>query len=239
MRNRALVAFTILTGMRDSAIASLRLKHIDIDRELVKQHPSEVRTKFSKRIDTFFFPVGDEIKRIVIDWVRYLREQKLFGNSDPVFPRTKMGQNDNRSFIVQGLEPECWANTGPIRKIFKQAFENADLTARPCFAARCSAVHPVFSVALTLAPRLMSAMTVSACPSLAAKCSAIQPFLSFALISAPCSIRASILCVSPTRAASRKFLLSSTLSGTGISLLNISASFSNNTQSPKRRSLFK
>ena len=29
-RNRALVAFTLLTGARDSAIASMKLKHIDL-----------------------------------------------------------------------------------------------------------------------------------------------------------------------------------------------------------------
>jgi len=29
-RNRSLIAFTILTGARDGAIASMKLKHIDI-----------------------------------------------------------------------------------------------------------------------------------------------------------------------------------------------------------------
>ena len=32
-RDRAVVAFAILTGMRDNALASIRLKHIDLDRE--------------------------------------------------------------------------------------------------------------------------------------------------------------------------------------------------------------
>jgi integrase len=40
-RDRALVAFTALTRMRDRAIASLRLKHVDIERRLVKQDPRE------------------------------------------------------------------------------------------------------------------------------------------------------------------------------------------------------
>ena len=31
-RNRALIAFTLLTGARDSAIASMKLKHVDLDR---------------------------------------------------------------------------------------------------------------------------------------------------------------------------------------------------------------
>ena len=34
-RDRAVMAFTILTGIRDSAMVSLRLKHVDLDRKLV------------------------------------------------------------------------------------------------------------------------------------------------------------------------------------------------------------
>ena len=35
-RDRALVAFTILTGARDSAIVSFRLKHIDVEARLLE-----------------------------------------------------------------------------------------------------------------------------------------------------------------------------------------------------------
>jgi len=31
-----------------------------------------VKTKFSKTFTTYFFPVGDEIREIVADWVTYL-----------------------------------------------------------------------------------------------------------------------------------------------------------------------
>lgn len=126
-RDRALLAFTILTGMRDSAIASLSLKHIDLSRDLVRQDPNEVKTKFSKRIETYFFPVGDEIRNIVLDWIKYLKEEKLYGQNDPVFPQTKIGHDENQSFEVQGIEPVHWSNATPIRKIFKEAFEKANL----------------------------------------------------------------------------------------------------------------
>jgi integrase len=36
-RDRALIAFTILTGARDGAVASLKLKHVDIDQGRVDQ----------------------------------------------------------------------------------------------------------------------------------------------------------------------------------------------------------
>lgn len=126
-RNQALIAFTILTGMRDGAIASLKLKHIDLEHDLVKQDPREVKTKFRKRIDTFFFPVGDDIKQIVIDWVRYLKEEKLYGNDDPVFPRTKLELDEQNSFSSGGLEPVNWTSASQIMKIFREAFTNAGL----------------------------------------------------------------------------------------------------------------
>ena len=127
LRNRALMAFTLLTGIRDSAIASLRLKHIDIHRKLVTQDPAEVATKFSKRIETFFFPVGDEVEAIVVEWVAYLRTVKLYGNDDPSFPRTRVVATKGNAFASAGLEPVCWSSAGQIRAIFKALFANAGM----------------------------------------------------------------------------------------------------------------
>jgi integrase/recombinase XerD len=126
-RDRALVAFTFVTGMRDNAITSLRLKHVDLDNERVVQDPREVRTKFSKKIVTYFFRVGDDLKHIVIDWVRELRDAMLYGNDDPVFPRKKVAQDQNHCFAVNGLEPAFWANAEPIRMVFRRTFVEAGL----------------------------------------------------------------------------------------------------------------
>lgn len=126
-RDRALIAMTILTGARDSALASLRLKHLDLERKLVVQDPREVKTKRSKRIDSYFLPVGDDFESIVVDWVRYLREEKLYGNDDPVFPRTCVERGGEGAFIAGGLEPAFWQNTAPIRRIFREAFARAGL----------------------------------------------------------------------------------------------------------------
>ncbi|NCC61288.1 MAG: site-specific integrase [Verrucomicrobiae bacterium] len=128
-RNRALIAFTALTVMRVNALASIRLKHIDVNRDpvLVQQMPDQVRTKFSKRIFTFFPPIGDDIHAIVLDWIKELREEKGYGDNDPVFPRTRITQDENQTFIAQGLEPICWETTEPIREIFREAFAGAGL----------------------------------------------------------------------------------------------------------------
>ncbi|MHB0984682.1 MAG: tyrosine-type recombinase/integrase [Sulfuricella sp.] len=126
-RNRALIAFTLLTGARDSAIASMKLKHVDLIANSVNQDAREVKTKFSKTFNTFFFPVGEEIRGIVAEWVSYLREDKLWGNDDPLFPATRIALGATRQFEVAGLERDHWSTASPIRTIFRDAFTSAGL----------------------------------------------------------------------------------------------------------------
>lgn len=126
-RNRALVAFVLLTGARDSAVASMRLKHVDLVEGSIYQDAREVKTKFSKSFKTYFFPVGDQPRAIFEEWVQYLRKEKLWGSDDPLFPATLVKRGDSKQFEVVGLDRKCWSNATPIRKIFKDAFESAGL----------------------------------------------------------------------------------------------------------------
>ncbi len=126
-RDRALVAFALLTGARDSAIASMKLKHVDLKEGCVHQDAREVKTKFSKTFTTFFFPVGEGVLEIVAEWVRFLREEKLWGNDDPLFPATRIVVGQTHQFEVAGLKRAHWSSAGPIRKVFREAFERAGL----------------------------------------------------------------------------------------------------------------
>jgi integrase/recombinase XerC len=128
--NRALVPFTLLTGAQDSAIASMKLKHVDLITNSVNQDARELKTNFSKTLNTFFFPVGEEVLKVVAAWVSYLRNEKLWGNDDPLFPATYISLGATRQFVVAGLTRKHWSNATPIRTIFREAFANAGL---PCF----------------------------------------------------------------------------------------------------------
>lgn len=127
-RNRALVAFILLTGARDSAVASAKLKHIDVVSGCFYQDAREVKTKYSKTFTTAFFPVGDDIRQIVVEWVGYLRREKLWGHDDPLFPKTQMTMSTAGQFEHVQLAREHWANATPIRDIFKRAFEMTGLS---------------------------------------------------------------------------------------------------------------
>lgn len=126
-RNRALMAFALLTGARDSALASLRLKHVDLAASSVYQDAREVKTKFSKSFTTYFFPVGDDMREIVAAWVKHLREVRLWGNEDPLFPATLVEVGAARHFQAVGVDRKPWASASAIRAIFKEAFSAAGL----------------------------------------------------------------------------------------------------------------
>lgn len=127
-RNRALVAFTLLTGARDGALASFRLKHVDLAQGRVDHDARDVKTKASKTFSTWFFPVGGDALQIVQDWCHYLRTTLLWCDDDPLFPPTQIGLGENGGFTPVGLRrDECWQGAGSIRDIFRQSFVVAGL----------------------------------------------------------------------------------------------------------------
>lgn len=128
LRDRAVIAFALLTGARDDAIASAKLKHVDVTERRFRQDAREVRTKFSKTFDTWFFPVGGEALPILTKWIEHLREKHLWGEDDPLFPATRVEVDPTTNrFRAIGFERKTWSNAGPIREIFKKAFEGAGL----------------------------------------------------------------------------------------------------------------
>jgi len=126
-RDRALIAFTAITGARVNALASFRLRHVDLEAGKVEHDAREVRTKFAKSFPTYFMPVGGEALEIVEQWIGELVRDHLWGPADPLFPATEVGLDENGGFVGKGLARHGWASTGPVREIFKRAFSAAGL----------------------------------------------------------------------------------------------------------------
>lgn len=133
-RNRALIALALLTGARGAALASVKLKHIDLAQGCVHQDARDVKTKGSKTFTTTFCPVGGDARQIVADWCDHLRSGLLWGDNDPLFPKTQMGLGNQGGFQAIGLAREHWSGTGPIRAIYREAFAAAGL---PYFNPHC------------------------------------------------------------------------------------------------------
>jgi site-specific recombinase XerD len=123
-RDRALVALTLLTGVRVSACISLKLKHVRVDRQGIDQDGREVRTKLGKTHSVFFFPVGEDIRQMFLDYVDHLRRELLWRDHDPLFGRNRRVV-DNGMFVQGALEPRHWATPGTLWRTFKHAFQAA------------------------------------------------------------------------------------------------------------------
>jgi integrase/recombinase XerD len=121
------LAFALSTGARDGALATMKLKHVDLAVGSVFQDARDVQTKFSKTFVTYFFPVGEDVRQIIDEWVNHLRHVRLWGNDDPLFPATRVELGAKLHFEATGIERSAWKTAAPIRAIFKQAFEAAGL----------------------------------------------------------------------------------------------------------------
>lgn len=126
-RDRALIAFAMLTVARVGALASFRLGHVDVAGGFVDQDARVVRTKAAKTFRTYFMQVDEGAERIVACWIDELTREHLWGPNDPLFPATEIGLDAVGGFAPVGLARRGWASSEPIREIFKRAFALAGL----------------------------------------------------------------------------------------------------------------
>lgn len=127
-RDRALIAFVALTGVRDAALISLKMKDVDRAKREVWQNPRHVHTKNRKAISTFFMPFDPLWEEITLAWLDYAEQELGFGPDDPLFPKQAVVANpETLCFEVRGLSREHWADAAPVRGIFKAGFVAAGL----------------------------------------------------------------------------------------------------------------
>jgi integrase len=154
-RDRALVAFASLTVARVSALASFRLRHVDMAGGYVDQDARVVRTKGAKSFPTFFMHVVEGASGIVADWLRELADDHLWGPDDPLFPPTEIGLGEGGGFAPAGLSRKPWASSEPVREAFRRAFKAANLPYFNPHSLRTMMIR--HATALNLTPEQMKA----------------------------------------------------------------------------------
>jgi integrase len=154
-RDRAVVALTILTGARDAAIASLKLKHLDLPARTLFQDARDVKTKRAKTITSIFYPVGELFEAVVHEWVAELARDHMFGPDDPLFPATRVAVDASGLFGAEGVQRRHWASAGPIREIFRRACAGAGLPYYNPHSLRKTLMRLAYD--LNLGPRDMKA----------------------------------------------------------------------------------
>ncbi len=141
MRDKALFAFFMLTGARDGAVASLKLKHVNIELGHVFQDAREVKTKAAKTIHCQFFPVDPAYRACFTAWLTYLREVKLFGPEDALFPKARVGVVEGQGFTNLGLARTGFANASKINAIIRGAFAAVQMPQYTPHAFRKTLTH--------------------------------------------------------------------------------------------------
>ena len=121
-RNRAIIAFLALTGIRVGAMISLRMKHVNMLDECIVQDAREVNTKFSKTSVVTFFPVGDAIRDVFIDYVSFLRKEQMFGPEDPLFPKAQIVVGERMAFKAQRLSRYPWRGPQAVGNLVRENF---------------------------------------------------------------------------------------------------------------------
>lgn len=140
-RDKALFAFFMLTGARDGAVASLKIKHVNVDLGHVFQDAREVNTKNAKTIMCQFFPVDSVYRDCFAAYLAFLREVKLFGPEDALFPKARMVVVKGHGFANLGLAREGFANAAKLNMIIRGAFSAVQLPQYTPHAFRKTLTH--------------------------------------------------------------------------------------------------
>lgn len=126
MRDRAILSLALITGMRISAIATLKIKNFNRADKLFDQNPGDgVLTKNSKKILTTFFPIGwPEPEQFFLDWYDHLvKKGAKFDN--PIFPSTLKGFSGEYDHNKTLVSDESWSSSSGARKIFERRCKSA------------------------------------------------------------------------------------------------------------------
>lgn len=126
-RDKALFAFFMLTCARDGAVASLKLKHVNVELGTVFQDAREVETKNAKTFRCQFFPVDSAYRTCFADWVAFLKRDRMFGPTDALFPKARVSYVPGQGFANVGLHREGFSGSAKLNEIIKTAFRSVQM----------------------------------------------------------------------------------------------------------------
>lgn len=126
LRGRAIFVCLLLTGIRIEALISLKIRDINLDENYIFQDSNHVNTKFSTSHKTNLWNFKAEIKQILINWVKLLKDENDFTDQDPLFPKIQITVNQFQ-FEKDGFKKEFLKQPDIIRKELEKQFKNANL----------------------------------------------------------------------------------------------------------------
>lgn len=130
LRSRALFALAFLGALRADTLVSLQFRHFDIERRLILQDATVVRTKAGKSINIAWFRIPVAFERAVLYWVERLKWLG-FADHDALFPDTKHLKHRVRSSGSNAAPVPVMATTHAVTSAFAVACRNRDIKYTP------------------------------------------------------------------------------------------------------------
>ncbi len=129
LRDRAIVAMFIVTGIRVAALITLGGKHVNMHTRWINQDPREVSTKFAIHIRTYCLDLGSGLLDALQQWARW-RSANGFGDEAPFFVPDRYIQPNGIGLGYRSVEAEaaqCWKSDAPVQRIIKNAARAAGI----------------------------------------------------------------------------------------------------------------
>lgn len=135
-RDKAILAFLLISCARVSATATAKIGDIDIDNMVFKQDPlAGVKTKRQKHILTKLLPFDARYTNIFLKWIDYLKTMYNFDENCPLFPKIKM-LNKGETILKDFMSGEAEFN-----KILETRCKNASVQKFHPHAFRHLGIH--------------------------------------------------------------------------------------------------
>ncbi len=119
LRDRAIIAVLIMTGIRAESLATLSVDCVDMDRWIIDQNPARgVRTKFRKRIYTVILKIDGLFMEALEDWFNFLKKQNVASDT-PLFPKSHLSHEQGSFSFINNKVSSNFMRGSQISQILK------------------------------------------------------------------------------------------------------------------------
>ncbi len=133
LRDKAIIAMLILSGIRVDALISLPLCAFDTTNGVILQDPSlGVKTKFSKAFPTVLVKINSEMYEFVINYAKMLKTNG-YKENNPLFPNIQRAKAPNALYFAKSssLSNDFIESTGTIRRMLEERCKDAGVKYYP------------------------------------------------------------------------------------------------------------
>lgn len=106
-RDRAIFAIAFVSGLRESALITLRMRHVDVATKRVHHDGRDLKAKNGKSFEIDWFPRTEPFQAVLLSWLNEVRGLGLYGD-DALFP-------DIRAVTGQGIASLARVSVAPMR----------------------------------------------------------------------------------------------------------------------------